>query len=108
MPVLAHYIDRTLLILIQDNAKGYTTKATLQYIREHNLIPIFWPASSPDLNPWDKIKDYIQEKYPNIHSSYPRLREAVCEAWNSITEEDIQDLIKSMHNRCQAVIDAAG
>lgn len=36
-------------------------------MREHNLIPIFWPANSPDLNPietlWDKIKDYIQEKY---------------------------------------------
>lgn len=81
-------------------------------MREYNLIPIFWPANSPDLNPietlWDKIKDYIQEKYPDIYRSYLRLKAAVCEAWNSIIEEDIRDLIKSMHNRCQAVIDAEG
>jgi ketohexokinase/beta-glucosidase len=113
VPILAQYIDRTRLILMQDNAAGHAAKATLQHMREHNLIPIYWPANSPDLNPietlWDKIKDYyIQEKYPDIHRSYPRLRAAVCEAWNSITEEDIQDLIKSMHNRCQAVIDAEG
>jgi transposase len=112
VPVLAQYIDRTRLILMQDNAKGHAAKATLQYMRECNLIPIYWPANSPDLNPIeslsDKMKDYIEEKYPEIHRSYPRLKAAVCEAWNSITEEDIQDLIKSMHNRCQAVIDADG
>ena len=73
---------------------------------------MFWPANSPNLNLietlQDKIKDYIKEKYPEIHSSYPRLRATVCEAWNSIIEEDIQGLIKPMHDRCQAVIDAEG
>jgi hypothetical protein len=44
----------------------------------------------------------------DIHASYPRLRTAVCEAWNSITEEDIKYLIKSIHDRCQAVINAEG
>jgi transposase len=97
---------------MQDNAKGHAAKATKQYMRECGLVPIFWPANSPDLNPieslWDKIKDYIDKQYPEIHGSYPRLKAAVFEAWNSITEEDIQDLIKSMHDRCQAVIDADG
>ena len=81
-------------------------------MRSREVIPIFWPANSPDLNPtktvWDWIKDYIQEKYPNIHSSYPRLKEAVIEAWNSISDEQVKDLIKTMHDRCQAVIDALG
>ena len=112
MPILAQYCNRTRLILIQDNAKGYAIKATLQYIREYNLIPIFWPTNSPDLNPIKtlqyKTKDYIQEKYPDIYRSYLQLRVAVCKAWNSIIEEDIQDLIKSIYNRCQAVIDAEG
>jgi hypothetical protein len=26
---------------------------------------------------WDNIKDYIQEHYPKVHSSYKKLREAV-------------------------------
>lgn len=29
VPVLAQYVDRTRLILIQDNAKGHAAKATL-------------------------------------------------------------------------------
>lgn len=31
VPVLAQYIDRTKLILIQDNAKGHAAMATKQY-----------------------------------------------------------------------------
>jgi hypothetical protein len=46
------------------------------------------------------------QKYPEIHRSYPRLRKAVIEAWNSITNEEIRELIGTMHERCQAVIDA--
>ena len=48
------------------------------------IEPIFWPTNSPDLNPietvWDEVKDYIESKYPKVHSSYKKLREAVIEA----------------------------
>lgn len=72
----------------------------------------FWPANSPDLNPietlWNKIKDYIEGRYPEIHRSYPKLRAAVVEAWNAVAHKDILDLIRSMPERCKAVIDAEG
>ncbi|KAE9380210.1 hypothetical protein N431DRAFT_310136, partial [Stipitochalara longipes BDJ] len=71
-----------------------------------------WPPCSPDLNPiemiWDDMKDYIQEHYPKVHSSYKKLRAAVQEAWDSITHERIRELVRSMKDRCQAVIDAEG
>jgi transposase len=63
-----------------------------------------WPANSPDLNPietvWDWMKDYIQEHYAKVHSSYPKLRKAILEAWESITHEQIRDLIRGMKKRC--------
>ena len=97
---------------MQDNASGHAAKATIEEMERLGIRPIFWPANSPDWNPigtvWDWIKDYIQEKYPDIHRSYPRLREAVIEAWNSITDEQIKELIGTMPERCQAVIDAQG
>jgi transposase len=38
---------------------------------------IEWPPFSPDLNPiktlWNDMKDYIQEYYPKVYSSYKRL-----------------------------------
>jgi hypothetical protein len=112
VPVLTPYIDRTRLLLMQDNASSHASRDTLAELQRRGLFPIFWPANSPDLNPietvWDWMKDYIQEKYPEVHRSYPRLKEAVAEAWNAVTDEQVRELIRTMPQRCQAVIDAQG
>lgn len=89
---------------MQDNATEHATKDTLVYIANKGLYPIFWPANSPDLNLiktlQNKIKNYIKEKYPDIHRSYPKLRAAVVEAWELIIYKDILDLIRSILERC--------
>jgi transposase len=112
VPLIADYVRRGGLIFIQDNTGGHIARDTLAFMREQGLIPIFWPALSPDLNPietlWDRIKDIIKQKDPEIYRSYPRLRTAIIEAWNSITDEKIRALIGTMYDRCQAVIDADG
>ena len=57
---------------------------------------------------WDRLKDIIEKNDPTIHKNYKRLRAAVIEAWNTITDEEIRDIIREMGDRCQAVIDANG
>ena len=73
---------------------------------------MFWPANSPDLNPieavWDLMKDYIQAHYPQVHSSYIQLRRVIQEAWDSITIEQIREIIRTMEIRCIDVILADG
>lgn len=55
------------------------------------------------------MKDWIQEFYGDEDKlSYDTLRKAVKEAWDAVTEEQLNKLIKSMHNRCQAVINVNG
>lgn len=54
------------------------------------------------------MKDYIEDKYGDVQLSYDRLRVAVREAWDSITEEQLSDLVDSMSERCQDVINADG
>jgi ketohexokinase/beta-glucosidase len=97
---------------MQDNASGHSAKATIAKLEDMGIKPIFWPAKSPDLNPietlWDQMKDYLQRWHPESHRSYPRLKAAVLEAWNSITNEEVLDLISSMPARCKAVIEADG
>jgi hypothetical protein len=96
----------------QDNAKGHASAFTKSVLKAAGIRVIKWPPNSPDLNPietlWDDMKDYIQEHYPQVHRSYKRLREAVQEAWNSITHERIRELVHSMRERCLAVIKARG
>lgn len=96
----------------QDNAKGYFSKFTLSVLERAQIKVMKWPANSPDLNPietvWDRLKNYIQEHYPKVHSSYNKLKLAVQEAWESVTHEQIRGLIREMRDRCQAVIAAQG
>ncbi|KAF2488750.1 hypothetical protein BU16DRAFT_473320, partial [Lophium mytilinum] len=53
---------------------------------------ISWPASSPDLNPIENLWKLIKERAE----------------WDKITEEELEELIKSMPKRIQAVIAAQG
>jgi transposase len=96
----------------QDNAKGHASAFTKSVLKAAEIRVIEWPPYSPDLNPieelWDDMKDYIQEHYPQVHRSYKRLRQAVQEAWDSITHERIKELVHSMRARCFAVIRARG
>ncbi|KAF1977069.1 hypothetical protein BU23DRAFT_453791, partial [Bimuria novae-zelandiae CBS 107.79] len=50
----------------------------------------------------------IEEKYGDVQLSYDRLRGAVREAWDAITREQLLELIDSMRQRCQDVINAQG
>jgi transposase len=72
---------------------------------------IFWPEYSPDLNPietvWARMKDYIELHFPE-KMSYDTLRAAVIEAWHSIGEDLLRELIASMPARRAAVIAANG
>jgi hypothetical protein len=71
---------------------------------------------SPDLNPieaiWDKIKDYIEVYYPDLpggrQRSYNQLRGIAQKAWDSITPDLLAEVVATMQDRCQAVIDAQG
>jgi nitric oxide reductase activation protein len=107
--ILQQYPD---LQFQQDNAKGHAFKFALFVLEAAGIRVMKWPPNSPDLNPietlWDDIKDYIQDYYPKVHSSYKKLRAAILEAWESITHERVKEVVHSMRERCFAVIRARG
>ncbi len=113
VPVIAAYITaNSYLQLMQGHAPGHAAKGTQQDLQNRNVYSIMWPPYSPDLNPietlWNWMKDYIYDRYRDIQLSYPRLRAAVLEAWEAIPVKKLEELIRGMHDRCQAVIDANG
>ena len=105
--------NRQELVLMQDNAPGHTAAATLLDLQRRGIDVIDWPAFSPDLNPienvWNKMKDYIQRQLRGQRNpALGRLRILVQEAWDQITIEQLDALVNSMGERCQAVIQAQG
>lgn len=100
------------LSFMQDGAPGHSAGSTKQELLERGIYTIFWPAFSPDLNPietvWNWMKDWIEERYGDKQHTYDQLRKYVREAWDAITEDQLNSLIDTMQERCQAVIDAKG
>lgn len=96
----------------QDGGPGHTAAFTMQVFQSYGLHPIFWPPFSPDLSPieaiWDRMKDILEALDPRVHRNYRRLRAAVIQAWESITDAEIRDIIHTMPERCAAVIAARG
>ena len=96
---------------MHDRAPGYAARDTQEDLRERGVIVIFFPPFSPGLNRtervWDIIKDYLQDNYPEI-IGYDQLRAAVKDAWKKVGQHEFEELISSMLERCQAVIDAEG
>lgn len=68
-----------------------------------------WPAYSPDLNPieniWSIMKGKVRRNNPE---TIAELEEQIQIAWDSINEDQIENLINSMTRRCEAVIKARG
>ncbi len=97
---------------MQDRAPGHASWYTFDELVNRGIQLIFRPPFSPDLNPietvWNIMKDWIQDRYGERRLSYDRLRQAGKAAWEAVGQDQLEELIGSMNDRCQAVIDEKG
>ncbi|VCU39518.1 Bgt-50473 [Blumeria graminis f. sp. tritici] len=86
---------------MQDNAPAHTAAITMEDMSQRLTQSIFRPANSPDLNPieavWNKVKDYIELHHLNLCRGKQRTQVSLCnivkEAWDSVSSEDLVELI---------------
>lgn len=98
-------------LLMHDNARCHTSRATVRFLEEVRISTMDWPALSPDLNPiehlWDVLKRRVRDRN-HVPSNITELKAALLEEWERIPQELIKKLIGSMKNRLQNVIRARG
>jgi hypothetical protein len=70
-----------------------------------------WPSLSPDLNPIEHLWDHLQRALNAVQprpTTARQLEQAVRQIWANTPINVINTLVRSMPDRCQAVINANG
>lgn len=71
-----------------------------------------WPFFSPSLNTieniWSWMKEWTCNHYSMDKLTYDNVRETVQKAWETMPEDYIIGLLRSIRKRCEAVIAADG
>ena len=98
-------------ILMQDNARPHTARATMAYLESESIEVMDWPSCSPDLNPIEHIWDYLGRRVRsslNPPMNIQQLIAALQQEWTQIPQDVIVRCIRSMQNRCRECIQARG
>ena len=58
-------------------------------MRADNITLVPLPASSPELNPIERVWLYLKERFLShrLHADYDAIVDAACEAWNRLNNE---------------------
>jgi predicted transcriptional regulator len=96
---------------IQDNAPPHRAIVTKHYLFYKNVEVLEWPPYSPDLNciehAWNLLSRRVYQKQACFRT-VAELTQAIFEAWDSITLDEVNALVDSTKNRLRAAIKVDG
>ncbi|GFV10285.1 transposable element Tcb2 transposase [Trichonephila clavipes] len=98
-------------ILMDDNARPHRARIVEEYLEDHGLERMEWPARSPDLNPIEHLWDYLGREVAALNPpprSLHELKQGLLCVWSSLPIPVYDNLINSMGNRCRQCIQVSG
>ena len=113
MPSGKRLCGRGFTLLQDDDPKHSNSNLCKKYIKnkegQGELKLMELPPQSPDVNPIENLWDHLKrEKIRHSATSKERLWEVLCQCWTSIEASTLQNLVKSMPKRVQAILKAKG
>lgn len=99
------------IIFMDDNARAHRARVVTEFLEGQGIERMEWPARSPDLNPIEHVWDMMGRSLEQLEAhplGLQQLGVALEAAWDALDVRDINRLISSMRQRCEAVIAAGG
>ena len=94
---------------LHDNGGTLRSKAVTEQMHRMGVLALDFPPYSPDLNPienlWATLARAVEE---HCCETVAALEAAVREEWKKIDKQHLRNLVRSMPERCAAVIEADG
>lgn len=98
-------------VFVDDNAPAHNSRVASEIFEKYDARRIYWPASSPDLNPIENLWAWMKRKLWDSDQQYKSVEDmkaAITRIWAEITPEYCRELIYSVPKRCIEVIKAKG
>jgi len=72
-----HKQKKKWIVLIVDNARIHRTKKLQKYCEERNILLVYLPPYSPDLNPIELLRKILKREFRKIQRLYDDIRKLV-------------------------------
>ncbi|CDF38907.1 Transposase [Chondrus crispus] len=98
-------------VFMQDGASIHRARRTFQWFDEEEIPLLEWPAKSPDLNPIENLWGILARTvyaHQRQFKDVDELLEVIMEAWDEVSEECLEKLVRSMQKRCFECVMAKG
>lgn len=96
-------------IFQQDNDPKHTSKVASKFFTEKKIEKLEWLPQSPDLNPIENLWTILDEQIPlSTRNNKESFWQTVQQTWYSLPIDILENLVRSIPKRLQAVIESKG
>ena len=100
------------IFLVQDNCSVHTSRVVDRWFNEHpEVIRLFWPARSPDLNPIENLWGLMVNEWDHANErTKDALERHALTVWEGLRRRPniCNSLVRSMPRRIEACVEAEG
>jgi transposase len=109
LKVFISEVNPTGKVLMQDGAPAHRSRYTTEFIRSQGLEILPWAAYSPDWNPIENLWSILKRRMnSSCEDKVEELMEIVEDAWDSIPESTINNLVNSFPGRLERTVEVGG